>query len=122
MAEYDMMRSYLDQVVAGDMERAEDYYADDVTVHFPGWRDTHGKDEYHAAIGELMGKMDSMEVNEHDLLVSDDHAVVLSTWHIKKGDREERSNHVIVYHTDAGKITEIWIIAVDQAMMAELMA
>lgn len=121
MAEYEMMRSYLDRIVAGDFEGAEEFYADDVTVHFPGWKDTHGKDDYTAAIGELMSRVDSLEVEEHDLLVSDDHAVVLNAWHITKGDRDERSNHVIVYHSEGEKITEIWVVAENQALMAELL-
>lgn len=121
MASYDMMRAYLDCIVAGDFVGAEGYYADDITVHFPGWRDVHGKDEYNTALGEMMGMFDSLQVEEHDLLVSDDHAVVLNAWHITKDDRDVRSNHVVVYHTDGDKITEIWVVAEDQATMAELM-
>ena len=121
MASYDMMRAYLDKIVAGDFAGATEYFADDVTVHFSGWKDTHGKAEYSAALGEMMGMVDSLEVEEHDLLVSDDHAVVLNAWHITKGDRDERANHVVVYHTDGDKITELWVVAQNQALMTELM-
>ena len=121
MADYDMMRAYLDCIVAGDFAGAEQYFADDVTVHFSGWKDVHGKDEYNAVLGEMMGMFDSLQVEEHDLLVSDEHAVVLNAWHITKGDRDVRSNHVVVYHTAGDKITEIWVVAEDQALMAELM-
>jgi hypothetical protein len=82
---------------------------------------THGKDEYNAALGEMMGRVDSIQVEEHDLLVSDNHAVVLNDWHIVKGDRDVRANHSIIYHTEGDKISEIWIVAEDQALMAELM-
>jgi len=116
------MRSYLDLIVAGDFAGAMDYFTDDVVVHFAGWKDFNGKEEYSAAIGELMGMADSIEIEEHDLLVSDDHAVVLNSWHIKKGDRDEHANHVVIYHTDGDKIKEIWVVAEDQAIMAELMA
>lgn len=121
MASYEMMRSYLDLIVAGEFEQAAEYFSDDVAVHFPGWRDTRGKAEYATAVGELLSMFDSMSVEEHDLLVSDDHAVVLNTWHFTKGDRDERSNHVVIYHTDNDKITEIWVVAEDQAKMADLM-
>jgi ketosteroid isomerase-like protein len=121
MAEYDLMRNYLDRIVAGDFVGAEEHYADDITVHFSGWKDVYGKDEYNAALGEMMGMVDSLQVEEHDLLVSDDHAVVLNDWHIIKDDRDERVNHVIVYHTAGDKITEIWVVAENQAMMSELM-
>ena len=122
MASYDMMRSYLDMIVAGDFEGAESYYTDVVVVHFAGWKDTLGKDEYNAALGEMMGMVDSLQVEEHDLLVSDDHAVVLNDWHITKGDRDERVNHVVIYHTDGDKISEIWVVAEDQQTMNELMS
>ena len=122
MASYEMMRSYLDKIVAGDFEGAEAHYTDDVTVHFAGWKDTHGKEEYTAAVGEMMGMVDSLQVEEHDLLVSDDHAVVLNDWHIVKGDRDERVNHVVIYHTDGDKISEIWVVAENQAVMDELMS
>ena len=122
MADYDTMRSYLDKIVAGDFVGAEEHYTDDITVHFAGWKDVHGKDEYNAALGEMMGMVDSLQVEEHDLLVSEDHAVVLNDWHIMKGDRDERVNHVIVYHTEGDKISEIWVVAEDQGLMNDLMS
>lgn len=122
MANYDAMRAYLDLIVAGDFESAMEYFTDDIVVHFAGWKDTHGKDEYRAALGAMMGMVDSLRVEDHDLLVSEDHAVVLNDWHIKKGDRDERANHVIIYHTDEDKISEIWVVAEDQSLMADLMS
>ena len=71
---------------------------------------------------EMMGMVDSLQVEEHDLLISDDHAVVLNDWHIVKGDRDERVNHVVIYHTDGDKISEIWVVAENQAVMDELMS
>ena len=78
MVSYEMMRTYLDMIVAGDFEGAEAHYTDDIVVHFAGWKDTHGKAEYTAALGAMMGMIDLLQVEEHDLLVSDDHAVVLN--------------------------------------------
>lgn len=121
MASYDMMRKYLDTVKSGDFQTAAGFFSDDIKVHFAGWKDVQGKDQYAAAVGEMMGAVDSFQIEEHDLLVSDDHAVVLDTWHITKGDQDVRSNHVIIYHTDADKITEIWVIPEDQQQMAGLM-
>lgn len=43
MASYDMMRTYLDLVVAGDFEEAMGYMSDDITVQLSGWKTTHGK-------------------------------------------------------------------------------
>ncbi len=122
MASYDMMRTYLDLVVAGDFEDAMGYMSDDITVHFSGWKTTHGKEEYRAALGEVMQAVGTIEVREHDLLVSDDHAVVLNSWHITSDDRDQWLNNAIVYHTADGKITDLWILSEDQKAMAELMA
>ena len=72
-----------------------------------------GHEDYTAAMTSLMNQLDSMTVDEHDLLVSDDHAVVLSTWHVSRNGESSELPHVIVYHTTDNKITEIWIIPVD---------
>lgn len=122
MANYEMMRSYLDHIVAGEFDAAMEYFADDVTVHMPGWKTTHGKAEYMAALQEMMSMVGNIEVEEHDLLVSDDHAVVLNAWHITNGDRDERVNHVVIYHTTDDKIAELWIVAEDQKAMESLMS
>lgn len=121
MANYDTMRSYLDLIVAGDFDSALEYFTDDIAVHFGGGITTTGKAEYMDFVRNMMGSVDSMQVDEHDLLVSDDHAVVLNAWHITKGDRDVHANHVVVYHTDGDKIREIWVVAEDQPLMQELM-
>lgn len=122
MASYEVMRRYLDLIKAGEMVAAQDFYSDDIVVHVAGWKTVNGKDEWNVALGEMMGMVDGLKVEEHDLLVSDDHAVVLDAWVINKGDREESVNHVIVYHTDGDKISEMWVVAEDQALMNELMS
>lgn len=122
MASYEMMRRYLDQILAGDLEGAAENYTDDVVVHFAGWKDTQGRGAYRAAVAEMMGMVDSLQVEEHDLLVGDDHAVVLNGWHITKGDRKERVNHVIIYHTEGDQISDIWVVAEELAVMADLMS
>lgn len=122
MASYDMMRTYLDLVVAGDFEGAMGYMSDDITVHVSGWKTTHGMDAYRAALGEIMDAVGSIDVEEHDLLVSADHAVVLNSWRITRDGRDELLNNAIIYHTSDGKITELWIVSQDQKALAELMA
>lgn len=121
MANLEMMRSYLDRVAKGDFARAEEYYTDDITVHVSGWKTVSGLAEWRAAMAEMMGQVDAMEVEPHDLLVSDDHAVVLDAWKVTKGDRVEHVNHVVVYHTTDDKITEMWVVAEDQKLMDSLM-
>ena len=113
-------------ITAGKFVEAEDYYTDDVKVHIKGHNiasgDYVGHADYTAAMGKLMGIVDGMTVAEHDLLVSDDHAVVLSAWHVTRGGRSEVLNHCIVYHTTDDKISEIWIIPEDSEKDAELLS
>ena len=126
MASYGMMRSYLDLITAGRFVEAEGYYSDDVKVHIQGHNiasgDYVGHADYTAAMGKLMGIVDEMTVTEHDLLVSDDHAVVLSEWHVGRGDQREVLNHCIVYHTTDDKISEMWIIPEDSEAEADLLS
>lgn len=126
MASHQMMRSYLDLITAGKFVKAEDFYADDVKVHMKGHNVASGEyvghADYTAALGKIMSVIDSLTVDEHDLLVSDDHAVVLSTWHVTRGDRSGSLNHCIIYHTSRDKITEIWIIPEDSEADAALLS
>ena len=94
----DVMRRHLDLVVAGDFEAASASYADDVVFHIAGRGpfsgDLKGRDEYFAFMGRLMGIIDSLSIEEHDLLVSDDHAVLLSRATTTQGDRSITGNSV----------------------------
>jgi len=126
MANYDTMRAYLDKIIAGEFEAVEDYYTDDIVVHFAGQSaaagEYHGKVEYTAALSKIMGLIDDLAVEEHDLLVSDDHAVVLNTWHVTRGDASADLKHVIVYHTRGDQISEIWIVPEDQQANAAILS
>jgi ketosteroid isomerase-like protein len=126
MASYEMMRAHLDVVESGDFVAAEAYYPDDVTVHVAGSSPEagtyHGNDEYNAVLGRLVGSVDSISIEEHDLLVSDDHAVALDTWHVQRNGEEHALNHVIIYHATGDKINELWIVAEDQAAEARVLA
>jgi hypothetical protein len=51
-------------------------------------------------------------------LVSDDHAVVPDTWHVQRHGEDHAVNHVIIYHTTGDKISELWMVAEDQAAEA----
>jgi ketosteroid isomerase-like protein len=126
MASYEMMQSYLDMITAGDFVGAEKFYADDFRAHVKGHNlasgDYVGRAEYTRALGELMDVVDSMTVEQHDLLVSDDHAVVLSTWHVTRGGETADLNHVVVYHTVGEEISEMWIIPEDSETNAAFLS
>jgi len=122
----EMMRSYLDLITAGEFEAALDYWADNVVLHVSGDNPTSGtytgKQAAAGYIAKAMGTVDSVRIEEHDLLVSDDHSVVLSTSHAERKGKTLTSNAAVVYHTEGDKITEIWIINEDQKANDEFLS
>lgn len=116
---YTLIREYLDLIVAQEWEKAMEFWTDDITIHASGHSRFGGTHTGRAAAAEYLGgvlaAVDSVKIEEHDLLASDDHAVVLNTTTSTKGDQTFASNRVIIYHIEGDKITELWIIDEDQA-------
>lgn len=114
-----MKRGY-DAFNSGDMETLREIFSPDIVGHIPGKSslsgDYKGLDEVLAMFGKLMeltGGNYSAEV--HDILASDDHAVVLSKTKGSRPDgRTHEANTVEVYHLADGKITEFWALEEDQ--------
>jgi len=89
-------------------------YTDHVIGHNQASGDDIGHAEHRATTTNMMNALDSMTVDEPDLLVSDDHGVVLSTWNVTRSDRTAALTHVVRYHTtDDTTIIEIRIISGD---------
>ena len=126
MPSLDMMRQYANHVVAGEFEAAMGFWADDIVAHVSG---SHvlsgtykGKEAAAGYLAQAVAMADSVEIDNHDLLVSDDHAVALSVLHVDRGDRHLDMNRVVIYHTEGDLITELWIIEEDQKAADEFMA
>ncbi len=123
---HEVMRAYLDRITAGDFQGAMEFYADDVVAHVGGRNPTSGVYDGKAAFGQYLadatGMVDSLRIEEHDLLTSDAHAVVLNTMHAERGGTTLGSDRVVVYHVADGKISELWIIDADQAAVDEFMS
>ena len=126
MVSMEMMRSYLDQFTAGEFEAAMGYWADDIVIHVSGNNPISGtytgKEAAVRYAAAVVGAVDSYKIDEHDLLVGDEHAVLLSTTHSERNGKHLTSNGVVVYHTEGDKVTEVWIINVDQRAVDEFMA
>ncbi len=119
----EVMREYLNRMTAGDFEGATAFYADDLVAHIGGHSPTSGvygsKAEFAGYLAQATGMVDSMRIEEHDLLASDDHAVVLSIMHAERGGKSLSSNRVVVYHLSGDKITELWVVDEDQRAVDE---
>ena len=126
MASMEMMRRYLDHLTAGEFEAAAEFWADDIVGHVFGNNPTSGtytgKEGAAAYTAKLMGIIDSSQIEEHDLLVSDQHAVLLAVGHSERNGRHLSSKTVVVYHTEGDKITEYWAIPVDQKALDDFLS
>ena len=126
MPSMEMMRSYLDLITAGEFEAAMDFWADDVVLHVSGDNPTSGtytgKEAAAGYSAKVLGAVDSVQIEEHDLLVSDEHAVLLSTTHVERAGKHFTSNAVAVYHTEGDKVTEVWVINEDQRAVDEFLS
>jgi ketosteroid isomerase-like protein len=110
-----------------DMETFFSYQADDVVLHFPGRGpmagDYRGKDGLMKLFQSQMEWLDGPpEIENHDILANDDHAVVLNTVRASRGDKTLEQQQVVVMHIENGKITETWLQFSEQQAMDEDLA
>ncbi len=81
------------------------------TAGFVG--DYRGRDEVADLFRRFMQEIEGLSVDLHDILASDDHAVVLHTTTWSRKGRTATLQYADVYHVGDGKITEHWHLAVD---------
>ena len=121
----EVARSATEALSKGDMEGFLSHHADDVVVHFPGRGpmagDYRGKDGVAQMFQQQMQLLDSPpEIDTHDTLASDDHAVVLNTVRATRGGQTLEQQQVVVLHIKGGKIAEVWLQFSDQQAMDEM--
>jgi ketosteroid isomerase-like protein len=121
----EIARSATEALSKRDMEGFLTHHADDVVVHFPGRGpmagDHRGKDGVAQMFQRQMQILDSPpEIDTHDVLASDDHAVVLNKVRASRGGKTLEQQQVVVMHIRDGKIAEIWLQFSDQQAMDEM--
>ncbi len=102
---------------SGDAAAFLDTLADDVVWH-EGTKgmegDYRGPEQVAGLLGRFMQELDGpMSMQVHDILASDDHAVVLHVTTFSRKGRTATLQYADVYHVGNGKITEHWHLAVD---------
>jgi len=114
-----ILRAALDALAVGDAGALAEVIADDVVVHFPGASalagDHRGRGALAAVVRALTGS--GLEVEPHDVLASDDHAVGIYRLRARRDGRSVEWRHVNVYHVRDGKIVEVWQHPFDQAVV-----
>ncbi len=116
----DLIRKAYDAFGSGDVDTIGELFAEEIEFHVPGTNllsgDYVGKDQVFgvfARLAELTAY--SFQTELHDVLASDEHAVVLQRWTAKReGKAPLDDRNVSVFHIQRGKITEVWHHAGDQ--------
>ncbi len=120
----EIARSAGEALSKGDMETFLGLHADDVVIHFPGRGpmagDYRGKDGVAKLFQQQMQMLDAPpQIETHDLLANDDHAVVLNKSTAMRGGKALQQDQTVVMHIRDGKITETWLQFSDQQGMDE---
>jgi ketosteroid isomerase-like protein len=120
----EVARSATEAIAKRDIEGFLTLHADDVVLHFPGRGpmagDYRGKDGLAQMFQKQMQVLDTPpQVENHDILASDDHAVVLNKVRGTRGGQTFDQQQVVVMHIRDGKIAEVWLQFSDQQGMDE---
>ena len=120
----EIARSAQEAISKGDMDGFLSHHAGDVVVHFPGRGpmagDHRGKEGVAKMFQQQMQVLDSPpEIENHDILANDDHAVLLNKTRATRGGKVLEQDQVVVMHIEGGKIAEVWLHFSDQQAMDE---
>jgi ketosteroid isomerase-like protein len=104
----------------GEMAAAMESWSDDIVWHTPGNSpiagDYRGKQEIAGFFAKMQGMgLTSMNLEVHDILANDEHAVAMIDVNVDRGDHHYEGKSVHVWHLRDGKATEFWGMAADQA-------
>src|SRR5438270_10484920 len=103
----------------GDLDTVRELFAPDLVWHAAGKNHTsgdyRGPDATLASFLQLMQESNgTFALEVHDVLGSDDHAVVLATVRAEKDGKKLDDRYVHVAHVKEGKLTESWIFGEHQ--------
>jgi uncharacterized protein len=123
------MRKGYDAFSRSDMDALRnDLFSPDIVWHQGGRNQTAG--DYRGADGVigLFGKLfqltdGTFRIEVHDMLASDEHVVVLAQVHAQRaGKTLQQGNYCHISHFRDGKLSEAWIVNVDQYEVDEFLS
>lgn len=86
-------------------------FAEDAVWHSMNFGEVKGLEAIRAAQRRQGAMFDSLHLDVHDILVSDDHVVSLMTLKTSKGGQSAEQKLVQVAHvTDDGRVKELWTL------------
>ena len=107
---------------ARDLQRMDALIADDVVWHQIGQPDLRGKDALRSAPQPGAGADYEITGQAHDVLASDDHAVILTEVTATRGGRSLNYRTAEIYHIRNGQVTERWAYSDDTAAITDFFA
>ena len=117
------IREYCDAWQRGDVTAIFDRYHDDFVLHYFGRSPLAGEHRGKAVCLDVLAKVQELTnrklVEIHDMLASDDHAVILARERFERDGRTLDVNRTFVYHVRDGKLAEAWIYDDDQRAVDE---
>jgi uncharacterized protein len=120
----EIARSATEALSKRDIDTFLSLHAEDIVIHFPGRGpmagDYKGKDGVGRMFQQQMQILDAPpEIENHDILANDDHAVILNRVKATRGGQILEQNQVVVMHFKGGKIAESWLHFSNQQDMDE---
>jgi len=113
-----IVRALLEALEARDVAAITDLLTDDVVYHFPGRGPVagtyRGRDEVIRLFRSFAGLFDArLEMASHDVVASEAHVFDLATYTGIRGGQPFTWNAVRLYHVNADRISEIWLMIGD---------
>jgi uncharacterized protein len=121
----DLVRAASAAFGRGDLGALQNqFFAENIVWHIAGTGPLAGDYEGVAQVMGLLGKIAALgggtvQPQLHDVLVSADHTVALTTVRAQRAGKQLQLNLVHVIHAENGKATEVWTSSSDPAAAAE---
>jgi hypothetical protein len=121
----DLVRAASAAFGRGDLAALQDqFFAADIVWHIAGTGPLAGDYAGAAQVMGLLGKIAELSGGTvrpqlHDVLVSTDHTVALTTIRAERAGKHLQLNLVHVIHAENGKATEVWTHSSDPAAAAQ---
>ena len=120
----DLVRAASAAFGRGDLSTLQNqFFAENIIWHIAGTGPLAGDYQGIADVMGLVGKVrelsgGTVQMELHDVLVSDDHTVALATMRAERAGKQLQLNLVHVIHGENGKATEVWTQSSDPAAAA----
>ncbi len=94
-------------------------FSEDVVWHLPGAHPLSGDHRGRDAVFAAMRTFEGIQLELHDVLASDEHAVALLRARGSRKEKQYGALEIDVFHIKDGRISEFWSFSEDQRLTDE---